>query len=316
MNITIIIVNWNSGDLLRKCLFYLSRQTRKPERTIIVDNASTDNSIRDISEFGVEILKLKKNIGFAAANNLALESICSKYVVLLNPDAFPEPDWLEQLCVSAETKVNYTAFGSRQLFDGFENILDGTGDRYHMSGLPKRCGYGKLQKEDDFYEKEIFSACGAAALYRTDDLKKVGGFDNQFFCYVEDVDLGFRLRLNGFKALYVPNAVVRHVGSASTGGKHSDFAVYHGHRNLVWAYVKNMPGILFWLFMPLHIMLNIITIIHFAIKGQLRVIIKAKWHAILKLKTALDQRKEIQKKRKASIRDIWNVLDRRLIPQN
>jgi GT2 family glycosyltransferase len=86
-------------------------------------------------------------------------------------------------------------------------------------------------------------------LYRRSALIELGGFDEDYFCYVEDVDLGFRLRLAGHQCLYIPSSIVHHVGSGSTGGKNSDFAVYHGHRNLVWTYVKDMPGFLFWLFL-------------------------------------------------------------------
>ena len=90
--------------------------------------------------------------------------------------------------------------------------------------------------------REVFSPCAAAALYRRSALVEIGGFDDDFFCYSEDVDLGFRLMLAGHSCLYVPTSVTHHVGSGTTGGQNSDFAVYHGHRNLVWTYVKDMPG--------------------------------------------------------------------------
>lgn len=131
--------------------------------------------------------------------------------------------------------------------------------------------------------REVFSPCAAAALYRRSALRAVGGFDEDYFCYVEDVDLGFRLRLAGHKALYVPDAVVHHVGSGTTGGQHSDFAVYHGHRNLVWTFVKNMPGMLFWLLLLLHVMINLATILWFAVKGRGGVILRAKRDALLGL---------------------------------
>jgi GT2 family glycosyltransferase len=112
-------------------------------------------------------------------------------------------------------------------------VLDGVGDAYHISGLVWRMGHGEPVASFSEQVREVFSPCAAAALYRRSVLLEVGGFDEDFFCYVEDVDLGFRLRLAGHKALSVPDAVVYHVGSATTGGQHSDFAVYHGHRNLV-----------------------------------------------------------------------------------
>lgn len=109
--------------------------------------------------------------------------------------------------------------------------LDGIGDVYHLSGLVWRNGYGAALRPDYERGMEIFSACAGAALYRRAALSAIGGFDKGYFCYVEDVDLGFKLRLAGNRAMYVQDAVVRHIGSVSTGGVHSDFAVYYGHRN-------------------------------------------------------------------------------------
>jgi GT2 family glycosyltransferase len=314
MQVTVVIVNWNSGGLLKRCLMHLAAQTHKPDRILVLDNASTDNLVAGLNEFEVEFVQNEKNIGFAAANNLAIETVYSEYVVLLNPDAFPEPAWLESLLRAAENRQDFAAFGSRQLHEQSPDILDGVGDSYHLSGLPRRNRYGERQSASDLIEKEVFSACAAAVLYRIHALKEVGGFDENFFCYGEDIDLGFRLRLAGYKTLYVPEAVVMHVGSASTGGQHSDFAVYHGHRNLVWTYFKNMPGFLFWLFLPMHLVLNLVSLVHFSLRGQAGIIFKAKWHALLKLPRALRQRREIQVQRIASVWDIWRVLDRRFLP--
>jgi GT2 family glycosyltransferase len=145
----------------------------------------------------------------------------------------------------------------------------------------------------------------------------VGGFDEDFFCYFEDVDLGFRLRLAGHRCLLVPGAVAYHVGYATTERRHSDFAVYHGHRNLVWTYVKNMPGVLFWLLLPLHIALNLVTIIWFSLKGQGGVILKAKWDALcgISIFHIWKKRHNIQRSRIASIGEIWKVLDKSFLPR-
>ncbi len=128
---------------------------------------------------------------------------------------------------------------------------------------------------------EIYSSCAGAALYRAKAIKEMGGFDEDLFCYAEDIDLGFRLSLAGYRSMLVTDAVVSHVGSASSSGKHSDFSVYHGHRNLVWTYVKNMPGWLFWACLPLHLFMNITVIISFALKGQGSVILMAKKRCVL-----------------------------------
>ena len=316
MSVSVILVNWNSGYLLAECLQHLELQTIPPECIFVVDNASTDGSadIKNVSG-RVTLLKMADNIGFAAANNQALDRCRTEFVVLLNIDAFPEPDWIEQLLKAALKHPDVAAFGSCQLSYENPTILDGIGDSYHLSGLVWRNGHGRRWRSQDLITHEIFSPCAAAAMYRLSALVDVGAFDEDYFCYVEDVDLGFRLRLAGYKAIYVPDAVVRHMGSIITGGQRSDFSVYHGHRNLVWTYLKNMPGLLFWFFLPLHLLLNIVTIGVFTLRGQLRVILKAKLDAIKNIPQTLVKRKRIQDKRVAKIQDIWKICDKHLLPR-
>jgi len=282
-----------------------------PQRVLVVDNASSDHSAACAEQLaGVKLLQVTVNLGFAAGNNYALSECDTEFVALLNPDAFPEPDWLERLLAATGSYPDVAAFGSRQLCLGSPEVLDGVGDSYHISGKVRRERIGARQQARDLIAREIFSPCAAAALYRRQALVDVGGFDEDYFCYVEDVDLGFRLRLAGHKAMYVPDAVVHHVGSATTGGQHSDFSVYHGHRNLVWTFVKNMPGTLFWLLLPLHLMMNATTIVWFMAHGQGRVILRAKWDAIKGLPKVWAKRRQIQARRVAIVKDIWRVLDK------
>lgn len=314
-SVTVIIVNWNGSTLLDQCLTHLSSQSVQPTAVLVIDNGSTDGSAERAELVpGVKVRRIGENIGFAAANNRALEECDTEFVALLNPDAFPDTHWLAHLLQAAHAHPDIVAFGSRQMMHGVPGMLDGKGDVYHVSGLVWRDGHGRFQGDADNTAKEFFSPCAAAALYRRQALVDVGGFDEDYFCYVEDVDLGFRLRLAGHKAMYVPEAVVHHVGSATTGGQHSDFSVYHGHRNLVWTFVKNMPGALFWLLLPLHLLLNLVTVVWFTARGQGRVILRAKWHAIKALPQAWAKRKKIQASRVATVRDIWHVLDKRLTP--
>jgi GT2 family glycosyltransferase len=160
---------------------------------------------------------------------------------------------------------------------------------------------------------EVFSPCAASALYKADALSQVGGFDEDFFCYMEDIDLGFRLRLAGYRCMTVPDAEVLHVGSATTG-KRSPFYVYYGQRNLVWTYFKNMPGVLFWLFLPLHVALNIAGLLRYALSGQFQVVWSAKYDAIHALPKIWKKRRGIQKSRQASLTEILKVLDKRPVP--
>ena len=312
-SVTVIVVNCNSGELLKECLLKLNSQTIQPRCVLVMDNGSTDGSDLIAENIPNIILhRLNFNYGFAAANNLAFAKCTSDYIALLNPDAFPNPDWLEQLLNAAEANPDVAAFGSRQMVYGKTDVLDGIGDVYHISGLVWRDGYGRNQTCGDLISREIFSPCAGAALYSHNAIAALGGFDEDFFCYVEDVDLGFRLRLEGYKSLYVPKAVVSHVGSATSGGQHSDFSIYYGHRNLVWTFLKNMPGILFWALLPFHISLNIITVIYFILLGKGSVILKAKKDAIKGLTECLRKRSIIQNQRNASISDIWKILDKRI----
>ncbi len=288
-----------------------------PHEIIVVDNASSDGSLDLIRRLpSVHLLAQHENLGFARGNNLAIQASAgeSEWIALINPDAFPDPNWLEALLSTAQGNPAYDVFGSKLVKADDLAVLDGVGDVYHMSGLVWGERHGIPQQEGDFVAREIFSPCAASALYRRQALVDAGGFDEDYFCYVEDVDLGFRLRLAGHKAMYVPDAVVHHVGSATTGGKHSDFSVYHGHRNLVWTFVKNMPGILFWLLLPLHVAMNLVTLVVFALRGQGRVILRAKWDAIKGLPKMWRKRQTIQSTRIATVREIWRYLDKQIVP--
>lgn len=314
---SIIIVNWNSGPLLKKCLRALSVQTIKPLDVVVVDNKSEDDSLKEITEEypTVSIVVAEKNLGFAAANNLGIQFLSPEcqWVALLNPDAFPEPTWLESLEKAATQYKEYSFFGSRLIDANNPAVLDGEGDVCHISGLVWRSNHGEKRDNSNCSSVEIFSPCAAAAMYRKDVFLEAGGFDEDFFCYIEDVDLGFRMRLLGHRCLYVPDSVALHVGSAVTG-RRSDFSIYHGHRNLVWAYIKNMPGMLFWLCLPLHLALTLFSILYFSFKGQAQVISRAKWDALKGIPKMWRKRQEIQSRRIISARDIWRLLDKHLIP--
>lgn len=293
--VAVAVVSWNSGAWLARSLASLAVQSQPPHRIVIVDNASSDGSLSDLASLheSIEIVRLDCNAGFAAANNLAIERVSDcEWVALLNPDAFAEPDWLEQLLNAAAANPAFAFFASRMLSDANPELLDGAGDSYNFTGLPRRRGYAQTASGRYLIEDEVFSPCAGAALYRRDVVRDVGGFDESFFCYVEDVDLGFRLRLRGHRCLYVPAAAVRHVGSGTTG-KDSDTAIYYGHRNLEWAFFKNMPWTLLLVFLLPHLLMNIAVIAWFVARGRGRVILAAKAAAIVGLVRVLRQRASI-----------------------
>ena len=294
--VAVVVVNWNSGRLLERCLSRLMEQERPADAIIVVDNGSTDDSLSFIEHLPVRILRLGWNAGFAAANNRAAALAQDfDWIALLNPDAFPEPSWLEKLMDASSAHPECSFFGSRMLMDSDPELLDGCGDAYHASGLAWREGHGLKASGRATRPMEIFSPCAAAALYRRSVFIEAGGFDEDYFCYFEDVDLGFRLRLMGHRCLYVPDALVRHAGSAISG-KRSGFSVYHGHRNLVWTYFKNMPSSLFWLYLPQHILLNIATMILYSFRGQGKTIFRSKRDAILGIPGIWRKRSAVQEK--------------------
>lgn len=301
-------------DLLARSLSALAIQTRPFDRVIVVDNGSADLEAlppwEGHAEFHVEALG--ENKGFAAANNcgLALCADCD-YVALVNPDAFLAQNWLEQMLCVAEVHPESASFGSCLIQANAPHLLDGAGDAYHYSGLAWRTGHGKPVALCPSDVQEIFSPCAAAALYRREPMVEAGGFDEDFFCYMEDVDLGFRLRLLGWTSLLVPGAHAFHVGSASTGSQRSTFAVYHGHRNLVWCFVKNMPGGLLWLFLPVHVLINIVAVLVYGCRGQLINILRAKHDALTGIPSAWRKRVTLQSRRAVLCRDIWSVLNGR-----
>lgn len=304
--VAVIIVNYNSGAMLSRALEALSRQTFRNFRTVLVDNASTDASADDIeARFPeVTVIRSRSNIGFAAGNNLGmLQAQGAEWIALLNPDAFPEPDWIESMLAAADAHPEFSFLGCRMISANAPEILDGTGDIYHTSGAAWRRDHGLPLPEGAAGNGEIFGCCAAAAMYRRDAITEVAGFDERLFCYLEDVDLAFRMRLRGHRCLYVSEAVVNHVGSA-IAGRRSDFKAYYEHRNLVWVFVKNMPLSLFWRYLPLHVALNIASIAVFAAKGRLRIILRAKFDALRGLPTLLAERKRVQAGRKVSLQEI------------
>ena len=315
-SVAVLIVNWKSTALLARCLDCIIRQESIVPEIFVLDNGNEDPIPEDyFSKFpAVQFHKSEKNIGFSAGNNLLFQKTKEfEWVALVNPDAFLEKAWLSKMLSAAIAHPDYSFFASRLVREIDHEILDGDGDIMHISGLAWRRDHDLSITKVAIKPREVFSPCAAAALYRRYVLEAVDGFDEDFFCYFEDVDLGFRLRLSSQRCLLVPDAVAYHVGSATTGGQHSDFAVYYGHRNLVWAYVKNMPGALFWLLLPAHVALNLVSIVLFSIYGKGTIILKAKWDALCGMPRIWRKRRDIQKNRKVSIGEIWQVLDKKIL---
>jgi N-acetylglucosaminyl-diphospho-decaprenol L-rhamnosyltransferase len=303
----IVIVNYNSAGYVNRCIDSLLAQTEQRFEVVIADNASTDaDAIRLPDDPRFRLVRFDRNLGFAAANNLAAAGATAPWIVTLNPDAFPRPDWLEILMAAACRHPDAAMFGSTQLFADDPSMVDGEGDRYSIFGLAWRVNYGR-PGVPPYYTGEVFSPCAAAAMYRRDVFERVGGFDEAFFCYCEDVDLGFRIRLAGGRAYQIGDAVVHHV-SSGVSKQYGDFALYHGIRNLFWTMVKNVPFPVILLTLPLH-GLALAYLLAFRWRAQrARTARRAIRDAVLGVRHAVRQRRSIQHGRCVPMLDLMRAM--------
>ena len=264
---TVVVVNYDGGDYLRGCLASLARQTFTNFETIVIDNASSDNSLDRIVEKPerLTILRQAENLGFAGGNNVGARVGRGRWLALLNPDAEAAPDWLEAMRRAITARPSHRMLACKQISLHDPTKLDGVGDCYLAYGYAWRGGFGH-PNGDAPPSGECFAPCGAAALYPRDVFLEAGGFDERYFCYHEDVDIAFRLRMQGERCQYVADAIVHHAGSAITG-RTSRFAVFHGVRNGVWTYVKNMPGGLLLLTSPVWLVGSLMLLLRGAFRG-------------------------------------------------
>ena len=308
--VSIIVLNWNGERYLGRCLDAIAAQTFRDYEVLVLDNASTDGSVEEVSARWptFQLVRFNQNLGFAVGNNRGAQIARGRWVALLNNDAFPEPEWLANLVHAAQKQTEFSFFSSRLVYAEDTNLTQDTGDVYHVSGFAWPRDNNRPVQSAQLQSGEVFSPCAAAALYDRKAFLEVGGFDEQFASHYEDVDIGFRLRLRGYRCLYVPEAVVAHVGSASYG-RESDRTVYQVQRNVVWAYLANMPGWLFWKYLPAHLFANLVFLIYYSLRGQWRAVWMAKWHAARAIPALLQKRKQIQSSCRVSNAEIERALD-------
>lgn len=299
-----IIVSWNSGEWLLPTVEAIAEQTYRNIRTVVWDNASTDATLAVLDEIEARfpetlVVRSATNLGFATGNNRAAQAFPdTPFILTVNPDAVLDRDCVRLLMQVAGSDPDCGALGVTQISaDG--RYFDGVGDCYNPSGIAWRGMHRQPVRRLESLPREIVSPCAAIALYRRSAFDACGGFDDDYFCYMEDVDLGFRLQLAGWHCLHVPGAKAIHYGASATG-KRSEFSAYHGHRNMVWVYCKNMPSVLFWLFLPLHVVANLISIAILVGRGQPGIAYGAKVDALRGLRGMLRKRSEIQRNKKIS----------------
>ena len=240
--VSVVIPNYNGEKYINGCLDALKKQSTDDFDVIIVDNGSEDDSLKKIEECSkglrLSIIKLDKNYGFAKAVNEGIKASKAPFVILLNNDTCVGPHFVAALLARIqEDKRIFSAQAHMLKYDN-PHITDSAGDYFSAMGWGFQRGRDKAAKK---YRKpcDIFSSCGGAAIYRREIFDIIGYFDENFFAYLEDVDIGFRARLYGYRNVYAPRAKVLHMGSASSGSRYNGFKVRLSARNSILVMYKN-----------------------------------------------------------------------------
>ena len=271
MKATIVIPNLNGAGWLRDSIESIWAQTEQDFELIVVDNASTDESLAIARSYvGRErytLIENDHNTGFSAAVNQGIRAAKGEYVVMFNNDAFAEPDWLAELIAAAEQDERIFAVQSLMIRHFERDIADDAGDYVTLFGWACKRGDGFPWRR---YQKpqRIFSACGGASLYRKKILDEIGWCDELFFDYFEDVDLSWRSNIHAYKNWYSPSAKCYHICGATTGAvRYNDFKSVQSGRNSILLPYKNMPLLMLLINLPFLVFGYLLKIVMFGLKG-------------------------------------------------
>jgi GT2 family glycosyltransferase len=307
--VTTIVQNWNRSDLLQPCLAALRGQSYPSSEIILVDSGSTDDSVAYVREHfpEVTVMALPCNRGFAAGNNVAIRASNSRYIALLNNDAQPEPYWLEALVDTLATRAEVGFCASKMLYLDDPQIIDTAGDVFYDYGAGGKRGMDQPDGSEFSQTEYVFGACAGAAIYRRAMLGDVGLFDEDFFLYMEDIDLSFRAQLRGHKCLFVPAARVYHQ-VAGTTGRGSPLSIYYSLRNMPYVLVKNLPIALLVRHLGLILFYFLAGDAVFALSGYTGAVARARRDNLRMIEKMLAKRKRIQSTRRVSDAYIESVM--------
>lgn len=267
MKTTVVIPNYNGRNYLQDCLTSLLEGSEVPA-IIVVDNGSADESAAMVKEKFpmVKLIALPENRGFSAAVNIGIRETGTEYVFLLNNDTVVLKDTIEELEAAMERHPKAFSVAAKMLQMKNPELIDSAGDFYCASGWA--FARGKDRKNEAFSkETSVFSACAGAALYRKAVFEKIGDFDENHFAYLEDIDVGYRAKIYGYRNYYAPASVVLHAGSGSSGSRHNKFKVDLSSRNSIYLIYKNMPVLQVLLNLPFLLLGYLVKILFFQKKG-------------------------------------------------
>ncbi|MDO4803563.1 MAG: glycosyltransferase family 2 protein [Lachnospiraceae bacterium] len=267
--VSVVIPNYNGMDYYKPCLSSMRAQSRTPDRIIVVDNGSLDGSAdaigRDFPE--ADLIRLAENTGFCGAVNTGIKASWDcDYVILLNNDTEADTHFVEEMLRGIAGKKDVFSCQAKMLKMDAPDLCDDAGDYYCSLGWAFARGRGKPESA---YAKPVslFSSCAGAAIYNMEILREIGLFDENHFAYLEDTDIGWRARICGYRNVFLPEARVLHVGSASTGSVYNDFKVRNTSRNSIYLVYKNMPTVQIILNLPLLVPGFLIKAAFFTAKG-------------------------------------------------
>jgi GT2 family glycosyltransferase len=320
--ISVVIVNWNRCRFLHACLTSLARQAGAEFETIVVDNGSSDGSAQMAeAEFGARVIRNSVNRGFCAANNQGIAAARGEFVALLNNDAEVSPGWLAALHRACTRAPEVGMAASKVLVWEDPRRIDKVGHLIYPDGQNKGRGSGTLDAGQFDREEEVLWPDGCAAMYRKTMLDRIGGFDEDFFAYGDDAELGLRARIAGWKCMYTPEAVVRH-HRGSTLGKDSARRLELIERNRLLLAMKLFPWSLLWL-NPFYFALRLAAGIGAANRGEgdtvhfpglrgkftmAKALLKGQWEALCLMPRMLRKRAAIRGLRRLSPGEVRRLI--------
>lgn len=312
--VSIIIPNYNGLRFLDTCLHALQAQTYPQDKLeiILVDDASTDASVPYVQTRypHVQVLPLERNSGLAVACNRGVAMSRGEIVILLNNDTEVEPKWVEALVVALQAHPWAGAAASKMLLFDRRRVLHSAGDMMGVDGIPRNRGVWEEDRGQYDADRVVFGGCGGAVAYRRHVWDELGGFDEDLFMYLEDVDLAWRMQLRGWGTVFAPEARVYHHLSATGGGP---LASFYSGRNTIWVIAKNMPTPLlrrYWQDV-LGAQWRITREALRAWRGEAaRARLKGQFAGILGLPRMLNKRRAVQAQRRISLSDLDTLLRR------
>ena len=243
MKVSVVTPNYNGEKFLKTFFESLNEDCEYIDEVIIVDNGSNDKSKEYIKSnsfnFPVVLIENSENVGFSPAVNQGIQQAKNEFVFSLNNDTEVRKGSIKALVDLISSSEDIFSVQAKMLQYKNKELIDDVGDEYNLLAWTKKTG--ENHKSSEYGEvKEIFSSCAGAAMYKKSVLNEIGMFDDNFFAYMEDVDLAIRSRINGYRNLLCPDAVVYHIGSATSGSRYNEFKVRISARNNLWLAYKNL----------------------------------------------------------------------------